>query len=820
MKGTHSGRFKRLFSSMLIVLALLMALSPASITLAQPPQQGGEQPAFTASSFGTPDGSSAIQMQETTLNTDYLAANGTLDRLAVVGGLTVAEGQASGVYLSGEIISPLPSTTDIGPIWAADVPAGSTLKVETRLQVNNGAWTEWAENPVAYYPVRDNQYGGTLIWVGGGPATLQFRLTLSRGQTGAAPTLSSLTLAFSDSSRGPTAAAIASQVGRPLAAENVCPIPQPAIVSRVVWGCPDGEESPRQPPVYQAATHIIVHHTATANGPQDWAAVVRAIWNFHANVLWWGDIGYNYLIDPDGIIYEGRAGGDDVVGIHDTFNAGSMGIGFIGCYGNCGYLGLLDAQPSQPMMDSGVALAAWKLGQKGVDPNGTSPYSNAGIVPAIAGGRDVVATYSPGDLLYATLPWMRTSVAQRVASCQQAACTIANVAFDKPAYNPGEIIYLNAQVLDTQNSPIPGAQVTASVTKAGAPGSGSFPMNDMTGYYQGSFGDTGLPGSYQFDITASDPGGRFAPCTASATATICGEPGCGLPGGGLPGGAVVKVEPERVSASWCSLSVNTAVSVKGVSQLRMVGIELQYDPAVIQVADSDPYANGVQVKPDGGLVSRPTTILRNEVDTANGHIYFEATMLGSESINGDAGLFVVDWRPQMPGATPLNIVRAELTALGGQPLPPAIQNGSVEIRADCVSGQIALQGRTDFSGATVTSASGEQTQTDAQGRFAVSGGEPITISYPGYLAAIAEPGTAARMASEGASANSVGAITLLAGDMNGDNVIDIFDVAMVASHMDTADPLVDLNGDGVVNILDLALIAANYGQRGPTTDWH
>jgi hypothetical protein len=194
-------------------------------------------------------------------------------------------------------------------------------------------------------------------------------------------------------------------------------------------------------------------------------------------------------------------------------------------------------------------------------------------------------------------------------------------------------------------------------------------------------------------------------------------------------------------------------------------------------------------------------------------------MLGSESINGDAGLFVVDWRPQMPGITPLNIVRAELTSGGGQPLPPVIQNGSVEIRADCVSGQVVLQGRSDFSGATVTSASGEQATTDAQGRFAVSGAEPITINYPGYLAAVAEPGTAARMAGQGASANSVGSITLLAGDLNSDNVIDIFDVAMVASRMDTADPVADLNSDGVVNILDLALIAGNYGQRGPTTDW-
>lgn len=806
MRGVFNCKSKRFLGSVALIVALLVTLSPATIALAQPPLQGA-QPVFAASSFASADGSSSIQMQETTLNSDFLAANGNLDGVVIADGLTLAEGQPNGIYVSGTINSPLPSTTDIAPTWAADVPAGAALKIETRVNVN-GNWSGWVENPAVYFPVRDNQFGGALIWIGGGQTALEFRITFQRSQTGAAPVLRSITLAFSNSSQGPTASAIAAQVPM-AAAANVCPAPKPTIVSRTTWGCPDGQNSPRWAPSYAPVTHVIVHHTATPNDPQDWAAMVRSLWNVHANLWWWGDIGYNYLIDPNGVIYEGRAGGDDVVGRHDTFNAGSMAIGFIGCYGNCAYLGLYDAEPSQAMLDAGVALAAWKLGEKGIDPTSTSQYNVAGIVPVIAGGRDVVATFSPGDYLYAKLPWMRDAAAQRVR-CQ--ACSISDIIFDKTQYNIGETIYVTARVVDQAGSPISGARVTASVTPpVGGAATSTFDLADLTGYYQGSFSATSVPGSYRFDISASDPSGRFTPCSSSASVNVGGVP--------TPTGVTVKVEPERLTASWCAHQPTMAVSLKGASQVRSVALEVQFNPQIVQVVDADPNQRGVQVRLDGGLLSRPTQVLRNEVDTGAGRIFFEATMLGSETINGDAGLIIIDWRPQSPGTTNVALVRADLTNASGQAVPTIRQDGVVEITADCVSGTVVLQGRSDFSGVSVTSSTGAHAFTDAQGRFGVSGGEPIQVSYPGYLSATAEPGTMARVAAAGGEPYSVGSITLLAGDLNQDNSIDIFDVAMVASRMDTADPTADLNADGVVNILDLSLVAGNYGQRGPQTDW-
>ena len=60
---------------------------------------------------------------------------------------------------------------------------------------------------------------------------------------------------------------------------------------------------------------------------------------------------------------QGRAGGDDAIVAFDGFNRGAMGIGYIGCYGNCDYLGIPNAEPSTEMLAAGNELIAWKVGQ-------------------------------------------------------------------------------------------------------------------------------------------------------------------------------------------------------------------------------------------------------------------------------------------------------------------------------------------------------------------------------------------------------------------------------------------------------------------------
>ena len=110
----------------------------------------------------------------------------------------------------------------------------------------------------------------------------------------------------------------------------------PSIIPRSAWGA--DEEIRRAPPQYFDAVHFaVVHHTAGSNAysPAQSAAIVRGIEVYHVDANGWNDIGYNFLVDKYGQVFEGRYGGVDrpVIGAHALgFNAGSVGVAVLGDY--------------------------------------------------------------------------------------------------------------------------------------------------------------------------------------------------------------------------------------------------------------------------------------------------------------------------------------------------------------------------------------------------------------------------------------------------------------------------------------------------------
>jgi peptidoglycan hydrolase-like amidase/uncharacterized cupredoxin-like copper-binding protein len=150
---------------------------------------------------------------------------------------------------------------------------------------------------------------------------------------------------------------------------------------------------------------FVVHHTDSEirdmNGDdqmdtRDYSAIVRAIYRYHALSRGWGDIGYNYLIDPLGNIYEGRYGGDKVIGAHAVcYNHGTIGISVIGSYEN-------ESIP-EPAQKALIKLIAAKAKQHGIDPKGVTTFRGKRLSNVI-GHRDVGVTTCPGDAFYADLP--------------------------------------------------------------------------------------------------------------------------------------------------------------------------------------------------------------------------------------------------------------------------------------------------------------------------------------------------------------------------------------------------------------------------------
>jgi uncharacterized protein with LGFP repeats len=185
------------------------------------------------------------------------------------------------------------------------------------------------------------------------------------------------------------------------------------MITRAGWGA--NEAFVKGKPAYTGPTRVFfVHHTATGNDYNcaDSAAIVRSIQAYQVRSKGWDDIGYNFLVDKCGHLFEGRAGGvgHPVLGAHTLgFNTDASAIAVIGTY---------DAVRASSTVERAIAtVAAYKLGAYGNDPAGrvvlTSgggnryPQGTRANLFRISGHRDAGRTDCPGDALYTQLPAIR-----------------------------------------------------------------------------------------------------------------------------------------------------------------------------------------------------------------------------------------------------------------------------------------------------------------------------------------------------------------------------------------------------------------------------
>lgn len=241
--------------------------------------------------------------------------------------------------------------------------------------------------------------------------------------------------------------------------------------SRADWGADEsitGWSKGTDTQAFYPAQALTVHHSAGSNDlAQDYAATVRAIYSYHVQTNGWSDIGYQYLVDGHGVVYEGRnaghtstsclyAGGDGSDFAHETttervvngahvgnYNAGNVGIALMGCFEPTSACSG-DTRPPAAAVDGLEGLLASLSSRHQLDPQGTIHYVNpiTGVtkdVATISGHRDWLATACPGGNLYAALPTIRADVAARVGgtspppapaaitsgSCSRGTCTFA-----------------------------------------------------------------------------------------------------------------------------------------------------------------------------------------------------------------------------------------------------------------------------------------------------------------------------------------------------------------------------------------------------------
>ncbi len=417
-----------------------------------------------------------------------MSSFGALVRVGVVGALTVV---GSVVATSG-----VGAASESSPVLDIAIPSSTVAVALTDVTASGmelrfrqaEEWSEWTLIEVAVNEAPDSfpqdgvqgaagrETGGTAggesrrqasfgpIWFGQGADRLEIRLGEAPAGTDGAATIAitvpnvhfisardiggealpnaddSVLTTRNGGRPGPTAGFSAGSPSASAFMPGVQLLTAPAIRQRSAWtarswaegidGCGSGPSSA------SSLKAAVVHHTVTGNGysADEVDDVLRAIHFTHTEINGWCDIGYNFLVDRFGTIWEGRTGSlrGQVIGGHTRgFNTTTVGIALLGQHQR----GLTSAgsgvEPTTAARAAVQRVAAWKLASNGVDPIGRTWLRNRSdveplrlsgpewhYVPTILGHRDLGVTSCPGDLAYGHVHAMGAAIQGSQASDQ------------------------------------------------------------------------------------------------------------------------------------------------------------------------------------------------------------------------------------------------------------------------------------------------------------------------------------------------------------------------------------------------------------------
>jgi hypothetical protein len=396
--GEHSFRFY--FDDGYGNLAAWPAQGPLNGPTVSEPPRG--YPTLTPTPIPSAGHTLGVRWSQTT-ERDWAGATATNIVTSTLGNgaLLLAGDALSGMLLSRVYEAPLQFVA-AGADWLADLPTGSELQIELRASADGSKWSNW--QPVSLLDAENTESQlprGELVYLNG--RFLQYRLQLRRSAAAIQPVVRALTCTLIDSRWGPTAQEARLQA---LAREPETKAAGPTVIRRAEWGA--NEAWMTWAPEYRTPKTFVIHHTVTSSGGLDPAAVVRAIYYYHAVTNDWGDIAYNYLIDDRGNIYEGRYGGEQVVGGHaKQYNWGSIGIAVLGDYSS--------ATPAAASLNSLVELMAWKGNLYYIHPLQQGAFIDK-VLPNIMAHRDCQPeTTCPGNGMYAQMATLRQRVMTRMA---------------------------------------------------------------------------------------------------------------------------------------------------------------------------------------------------------------------------------------------------------------------------------------------------------------------------------------------------------------------------------------------------------------------
>jgi hypothetical protein len=350
----------------------------------------------------------------------------------------------------------------LGVTWSG----GGELSVEARVR-QHGVWSAWhaldadgdhgPDDTVAADNVATRP--GTSPWYTGPADGWQVRAGVLSGRTP-----HDLRVSLVDPGRSALDGLLGVAPTLSGAASAEASAGQPPIITRRQWGADERLRSGT--PDYGSTIKMgFVHHTDTSNSytPAQAAAMVRSVYAFHTRSRGWSDIGYNFLVDKYGRVFEGRYGGVDrpVIGAHTGgFNTDTFGVSLLGTY--------TSVVPSGGQLSALEKVFAWKLGLHYVNPSARTTLTSAGgskykkgavaTFDNVSGHRDAGLTSCPGEQTYRRLPAIRAAIR-----------TYMGASLYGPSVTTAGPLYLTTPSV-TVKAAVPGSQAWRLVVRNGRSG--------------------------------------------------------------------------------------------------------------------------------------------------------------------------------------------------------------------------------------------------------------------------------------------------------------------------------------------------------------
>ena len=351
----------------------------------------------------------AIQSSDTTSTLEVIWVENT--------GIKLPEDDSVEPAATLVVSSDLETTFDmIGLLW----DEGQVTKLWLQSRDPTGVWGEWIEVPVAAdhdNDAGDGRPGSSPVYTGRSTAA---RFAAIGNFTGAeAMMIDTKALTPAVGFTEPIA-----PTESPESAVGVVSPPDPwwngasFVRDRSEWdttGCrrPDAEYN------FSTPQAIVVHHTASSNSysEAEVPGVITGHCIFHVNGRGWDDLGYNFMVDRFGNVWEGRTASKTaaIQGAHTAgFNSKTQGVAMMGNFET--------SAPSSSHLSGLRGILNWLTGWHSVDPTGqvtliAGSTNNGGweggepiTVPSIIGHRDLGSTNCPGSVFYGTFAALRASI--------------------------------------------------------------------------------------------------------------------------------------------------------------------------------------------------------------------------------------------------------------------------------------------------------------------------------------------------------------------------------------------------------------------------